>query len=229
MGDEQQHEALTAATQQVVLPWRRSLEMCWLSLKNRRGRILLVFLGIAVVTAFLVDMLAYHRILADLRRTDDVHTRAVLERAGVLSNNPEASTRNRDQMAWLLGLSALLCLVGVTNTMFMSVNERFREIGTLKCLGALDSFIVRLFMIESLFIGMVGSSIGAVLGFLLALLQLGMALEFGVLQGGALLRALVLAVPSAVAAGTFLTVVAAIYPARVGARMKPVDAMRVEV
>ena len=51
--------------------------------------------------------------------------------------------------------------------MLMSVTERFREIGTMKCLGALDGFIVKLFLIESLFQGMAGTVMGVLLGLVL--------------------------------------------------------------
>ena len=37
-----------------------------------------------------------------------------------------------------LGLALLVAFVGILNAMLMSVTERFREIGTMKCLGALD-------------------------------------------------------------------------------------------
>ena len=46
-------------------------------------------------------------------------------------------------------MSLLVCTVGITNSMLMAVTERFKEIGTMKCLGALDSFVVVLFMLES--------------------------------------------------------------------------------
>ena len=36
---------------------------------------------------------------------------------------------------WLVTLSLLVCIVGITNAMLMSVTERFREIGTMKCLA----------------------------------------------------------------------------------------------
>lgn len=54
-------------------------------------------------------------------------------------------TKDDTKMQWLVATSLLMCLVGVTNSMLMSVSERFREIGTIKCLGASDSFIVRVF------------------------------------------------------------------------------------
>lgn len=211
------------------LPWGRTVEMCWRNLKNRRGRFLLVFLSIAVVVAFFVSTLSYHRLLEELRGRDDVHTRAVLERGGVLSHDPDADRKHRDQMVWLLVLSGMLCFVGVMNTMYMSVTERYREIGTLKCLGALDSFVVRLFLLESVFIGAVGSALGALGGFLLTLFQIGVTLEFGLIGVGQVMRTLAQTAPSAFAGGTALTVLAAIYPTIAAARMKPVDAMRVEV
>ncbi len=72
---------------------------------------------------------------------------------------------------WLVTLSLMVCVVGITNAMLMSVTERFREIGTMKCLGALDIFVVKLFLIESALQGVVGSVAGAVIGFLLAFVR----------------------------------------------------------
>ena len=54
--------------------------------------------------------------------------------------------------------------------MLMAVTERFREIGTMKCLGALDGFVVRLFLLESGFQGFSGALIGALIGTLGAVL-----------------------------------------------------------
>ena len=229
MAGKQTIFAEDGARRRLVLPWKQTIRMCWDNLRNRRGRFLLVFLSIAVVVAFFVSTLTYHNILAGLRQQDDVHSRAVLERAGVLSNNPDAEKKQRDRTAWLLALSGMLCFVGVMNTMYMSVKERYREIGTLKCLGALNSFVVRLFMIESIFIGLVGSALGALTGYILSLLQIGLTLEFALLSPGYVLRALALGVPAAIVGGTVLTVLAAIFPAIAAARMEPVEAMRVEV
>jgi len=138
---------------------------------------------------------------------------------------------------WLVTLSLMVCVVGITNAMLMSVTERFREIGTMKCLGALDIFVVKLFLIESALQGIVGSATGAVIGFLLAFVRAlftfhatdpetgnsyWLAIRF--FPGLALLGWLVVAL----AVGIALSIVAAIYPAIRAARMEPVQAMRVQ-
>ncbi len=213
----------------LMLPWSRAVEICWRNVLNRRGRFLLIFISIAVVVAFFVSTLAYQAVLAELRRSDEVPIRAALEQANLLTHDDAGDRNQRDRTIWLLTLSGMLCFVGVCNTMYMSVSERFREIGTLKCLGALDGFIIRLFLIESVFVGVVGSALGALAGVLLMLLQLVMLLEIEYISGIMLLRTLSVSVPAAIAGGTLLTVMAAIYPTRAAAKMKPVDAMRVEV
>jgi len=203
--------------------------MCWSNVLRRPGRAALSFVCITVVVAFFTSSMAYQGMLKDLMVDSDVHVRALLEDAGVLAYDAAAVARQRDQAVWLLSLSVFVCLMGIANTILMSVTERFREIGTLKCLGALDSFIIRLFLVESLVIGVAGSLVGGILGSALAVFQVGVVLEFAVLSFGSTAAALVSALPIAVGLGTLLTVVAAIYPTYVAARMKPVDAMRTEV
>jgi len=138
---------------------------------------------------------------------------------------------------WLVTLSLLVCVVGITNAMLMSVTERFREIGTMKCLGALDKFVVKLFVIESALQGIVGSLVGVMLGFLLSFL-LGIFtfrmtdpateqahwLVFSYFPA----RSILLWAAVAVVVGAALSVVAAVYPAYRAAKMEPVEAMRVE-
>jgi len=120
-----------------------------------------------------------------------------------------------------------VAVVGIANAMLMSVAERYREIGTMKCLGALDSFIIRLFLLESVFQGTAGTAVGVVLGFLLiwgytwfsyGWVTMQTFPAAGILKYG--LLAFVL--------GFGLSVLGAILPALRAAKMQPVDAMRVE-
>ena len=124
-------------------------------------------------------------------------------------------------------LSLLVCTVGIVNAQLMAVTERFREIGTMKCLGALDRFILRLFLLEAGMQGLVGAAAGALGGGVFALLN---ALAS---YGAAALRhadwgAVALSLAGATLVGCLLSVVGVLYPARIAARMQPVEAMRIE-
>ena len=66
----------------------------------------------------------------------------------------------------------VLTLVGgasLAGAISANVRERRREIGTLMALGATPQFISRLFMAKALILGLVGGSVGSVLGLALAL------------------------------------------------------------
>lgn len=163
------------------------------SIRVRFFRQLITSIGIALGIAFLCSMLT-------------------MRAAG-------AGERSEDQTAWLVATSLIMCLVGVTNSMLMSVTERFREIGTIKCLGASDGFIVKVFFLEALLLGVMGSLLGSVAGTGL------MALAVGKVSLGAGL-AIVL---TGTLAGTTMTVIAAIAPAIQAARMPAAAALRVEI
>lgn len=128
---------------------------------------------------------------------------------------------------WLIILALLVCAVGIVNAMLMSVTERFREIGTMKCLGALDSFVIKLFLIESAVQGMTGTLLGIILGLMLTLLWSLISFKTWVIDyfpGTAVLKFALLSF----LLGSFLSVAGAVAPALKAANMQPVDAMRVE-
>lgn len=68
---------------------------------------------------------------------------------------------------FLLGVAAISLIVGsigIANTMYTSVIERTKEIGVMKAIGAKNSDIAILFLIESGLLGLVGGIIGVLLG-----------------------------------------------------------------
>ena len=143
-------------------------------------------------------------------------------------SSAEAQARMQEEQSkqtWLISLSLLVCVVGIANAMLMSVTERFREIGTMKCLGALDSFIVKLFLLESTFQGFAGTTAGIIIGFgltlVLALMDYGgYVIDYFPLSGIAESAGYALVV------GTVLSLIGAMLPAYRAAKMEPVEAMR---
>ncbi len=128
---------------------------------------------------------------------------------------------------WLMIISFIVCAVGIANAMLISVAERFREIATMKCLGALDGFVMTLFVMESGIFGLAGGLLGVVMGLLLSLFKEFMAFgryAFLFFPGTHVL----VGIFGALALGMFIAMLAALYPSWVASRMAPMEAMRVE-
>ena len=151
-----------------------------------------------------------------------------LQRQGIKPETPVAELeRISPTVLWLIILSLLVCGVGITNAMLMSVTERFREIGTMKCLGALDGFIVKLFLLESTFQGVAGTCFGVGIGFVVMMLWNVWAFGKAALHYFPGFEVLAIMV-YALLIGWTLSILAAVFPALRAAHMAPVEAMRVE-
>ena len=138
-----------------------------------------------------------------------------------------APERSSERTFWLVVLSLLVCIVGIVNTMMMAVTERFREIATMKCLGAMDSFVLKAFLIESSAVGSVGSLLGAVIGAVIVLIQ--SSARFGAPFWDSFPAAgLAVAAGIALLCGLCLAVAGALLPALKAARMNPIEAMRID-
>ncbi|KKI88843.1 macrolide ABC transporter permease [Bacillus sp. SA1-12] len=62
-------------------------------------------------------------------------------------------------------VAVIIASIGIFNTMTMAVTERTQEIGIMKALGAQPGIIRRLFLMESAYIGIVGSIIGVIISY----------------------------------------------------------------
>ena len=149
----------------------KSLEISWQSIRVRFFRSLITTMSLILAVSFLSFVNVNNDVANGLLATHDTVLREALNRSGYDLSPQDTRAGSSPKMRWIVILSLLVCVVGIVNAQLMAVTERFREIGTMKCLGALDSFILRLFLLEAGMQGLVGSAIGALSGGLFALLS----------------------------------------------------------
>jgi hypothetical protein len=139
------------------------------------------------------------------------------------------AVQDRARTIWILSISLLVTVICISNALLMSVTERFKEIGTMKCLGALSGFIRQLFLVESAIIGISGSFAGIVMGTTFPIIAYGYTYGFDAVLGSMNYGQLALYMLTCLLAGTLLSMMAAVYPATMAARMVPAMALRSNV
>jgi ABC-type antimicrobial peptide transport system permease subunit len=211
----------------VALPYKKSIQMAFQSIRVRFFRSMVTTMSLVLAVSFLTFIQAGNDIAQGLLGSTNTEYVQALTKAGfdISENNQTIASSAKQQ--WIVFLSLLVCVVGIINAQLMSVTERFREIGTLKCLGALDRFIVRIFMLEAAMQGLAGSLGGALLGGVAALLTALLRFGFSILPHVPWL-AITVTMSLTLCIGTFLSLLGVLYPAILAARMRPVEAMRVE-
>jgi putative ABC transport system permease protein len=127
----------------------------------------------------------------------------------------------------LEGVAIIVAMLGAANSLLALVLDRRRELGLLRYLGAAAPQVRRMILLEAGFLGLLANVLGLVLGFVLSLLLIfvvnkqsfGWTIQFHP--------------PVALLAGALLliwcvTVLAGLYPARVAARLNPIEVIHEE-
>jgi putative ABC transport system permease protein len=123
-----------------------------------------------------------------------------------------------------LAIALLVAVLGVANTLVISVAERRRELGILKALGTERRQVVRLIVAEALGIAAVGGSLGYLVGSYLIHFS-GSALSTNI-SGWVLTYAFPWGIAVSLAfLLALVSVTAALYPARLALRVSPAEAL----
>ncbi len=123
----------------------------------------------------------------------------------------------------LLGMSVIVALVGIVNTMTLSIFERRRELGMVRALGMTRQQVGRMIRLEAVLIGLLGTIIGMGAGVLLSWVvvssidEIEIGLSFNWARVGLIF-----------AVGVLVGVLASLLPARRATRLDMLEAMRSE-
>jgi lipoprotein-releasing system permease protein len=114
----------------------------------------------------------------------------------------------------------LAVTLGISSVLAVSVVQKSREIGILKAMGATKSGASRIFVLEGLILGILGSAPGSILG--IALLSAFQYFNRGSLEIHYTWNGIIIIGAVATAAGTF----ASLIPARRSANLNPMEAIK---
>jgi ABC-type antimicrobial peptide transport system permease subunit len=193
---------------EVSFPISEAVSFAVESIRRRFTRAFITVISIILGIAFMVALLTIANIV-----------RAI---------NPEQAGLPAYQL-WMAIIALLVCGVGIVNSMLMSVTERYKEIGTIKTLGAMDTHVLEIFIIEALLLGLIGGVIGGVAGWAVAFVMY-------YVQAGANAATVISAsigslylIAYAVGLSVFLSLISSVAPSYMAAKLNPAEALRYEV
>jgi lipoprotein-releasing system permease protein len=132
----------------------------------------------------------------------------------------------------ILSLIIMVAAFNIISSLIMIVMEKTREIGILKSMGATSRSIMKIFMYEGVIVGILGTGLGSLLGYIIGFIQMKfkvIALPADVYIIDALpmqMHALDFLAVSGI--GLMLCFLASVYPAYKASRLYPVEAIRYE-
>lgn len=144
----------------------------------------------------------------------------ILSQSDILSAADQTTGTFTALLSGVAAISLLVGGIGIMNIMLVTVNERTREIGLRKALGAKKSTITTQFLIEAILLTFIGGGIGIVLGIGFSYIYSLLTHSLFVVSLGSIFLAF------AVSGG--IGIIFGWYPANRAANLQPIEALRYE-
>lgn len=130
-----------------------------------------------------------------------------------------------NQLLWILSISLVVCLISILTNMLFVITKQFREIGTLKCLGALDNTILKIFILMGVVMGFIASVIGVMVGMVIQIIFFDY-LILSTLQILDVVEIIGYTSAATIIIVTSLSFLGAVLPAYRASKMLPIEAMK---
>lgn len=153
--------------------------------------------------------------------TAGVPSLSVLDRDGFIGDLTSQITSFLTIVQALLGLSVIIAVIGIANTLSLSIHERTRELGLLRAVGMTRSQLRSAVRWEAVIISVLGTLVGLAIGLICSYALVKALGSFGLSTFSLPVAQLVFVVIIA----AFLGVLASIRPARRAARLEILDAI----
>ncbi len=210
------------------LPVMRVLEISWHNIIRRKRRSFISIIITTLAISFIMPVIAHRAIIRRSKISTPPHIIARVQK-------PEASAAGKlfvkhlgkIRDVWLLVIAVIMSMLWLAKSSLESFSRRFKEIGIMKCLGALNTHIFQLFFVEMLIQNLIAMIFGVILGMAFTFIPLYFVLGPDIWFGFPLLNLsffifLSLLITIVVSAG------GVIYPAFLAIRAAPIDIIRVE-
>ncbi len=153
---------------------------------------------------------------------DDFSVRSANEALDIIKSVTDAL---RYFLAAMAALSLIVGGIGIMNIMLIGVNERTREIGLRKAVGATNVSIMGQFLVEAITITVFGGIIGIIIGVLFSYL---IAVTAHFLKYSWRFEVSILSIIMAVGVSATVGLIFGLYPASKASKLNPIEALRYE-
>ena len=160
----------------------------------------------------------------EMEKVPDIQVVTMTQIMGTIMNLAGSA---KSLLLTVIVIALIISAFGIINTLLMSVNERVREFGMMKAIGASGSDIGKMVLMETVFITIIGGIIGTIAALV------GSSLIESFVKGmlpyspsGSLISFSPELVGFSIAFSLFMGLVCGIYPAFLSARLSPMEAIR---